>query len=127
MKSLMRFLITIVLVAIAFIGSSNKSDLRIQENPTQDSILEISSSYSPSFESCSELCIRSQVFSFPAFRVQNATQRTTNICKNNIEFIKTGKIFNRNIINFIQKKSLIERFSFIKPFHRMISLGKLVI
>ncbi|MEE0889240.1 MAG: hypothetical protein U0L57_03405 [Bacteroidales bacterium] len=127
MKSLMRFLITIVLVAIAFIGCSNKSDLKMKENPTQDSILEFFSSYSSSFDSYSDLCIHSQAFSFPAFRVQNATQRTTNICKNNVEFIKTGKIFNRNIINLIQKKSLIEQFSFIRPFHRMICLGKLVI
>lgn len=127
MKSLMRYLITIILVVITFVSCSNKSDLKMNENPKQNLITESFLSYYSSFDSYSDLCIRSQVISFPAFRLQNVTQRTTNICKNNVGFIKTGKIFNRNIINFIQRKSLIEQLSFIKPIQRMISLGKLVI
>lgn len=123
----MRFLITIILLAIAFVSCSNESDLKTKENPTANLISGLeTASYDVSCLD-SDFYFHNRVISFTAFRVQNATQRTTNVCKNNVEFIKTGKIFNRNIINLIQKKSLIEHSSFIKPIHRMISLGKLVI
>lgn len=123
----MRCLITIILVAIAFVSCSNESDLKTINNPTANLTTELESASYDVSSLDSDFYFHSRVVSFTAFRLQNLTQRTTNFCKNNVEFIKTGKIFNTNIINLIQKKSYIKHSSFIKPTHRMIGLGKLVI
>ena len=54
-------------------------------------------------------------------------KRTNPVSKNNLEFLKDGKIINANVLNLIHKNSLIKHCSFIKPIHRLIGLGKLVI
>lgn len=119
--------IIVILFAIAFMGSGNKSDLKTVNNPTNDLNSELVATYYDSSSLESEFCFHRQVVSFSAFRVQNLTKRTNSVGKNNLEFLKDGKIINANVLNLIHKKSLIKHSSFIKPFHRMICLGKLVI
>ena len=127
MRGLIRNLIIVISVAIAFVSYSNESDLKTIDNPTESLNSELfSSSYDFSC-SDSEFCFHSRVVSFSAFRLQNLVKRTNPVSKNNLEFLKDGKIINANVLNLIHKNSLIKHCSFIKPIHRLIGLGKLVI
>lgn len=123
----MRHLITIILAALAFAGCSKDSDLKTKENPMDNTPTELVSTYLSLSCLDSDIYFQRQISSTTALRVQNATKRTSNANKNNLEFVKVGKIINTNILNLIHKKSLHQNISFIRPFHRMICLGKLVI
>ena len=123
----MRNLIIVILVAVALMGSSNKSDLEIVNNPTEDLPSEIVTTYYDFSSLETEFCFHRQVVSFSAARVQNLAKRTSSVGKNNAEFLKDGKIINANVLNLIHKNSLIKHYCFTKPIHRLISLGKLVI
>lgn len=127
MKVLEKYLIAIIFIAIAFVSCGKDLDLESKENPTETSTSELISPYLNSSNIDFDICFQRQVYSTTAFRVQSAAKRTSNANKNNLEFVKVGKIINTNILNLIHKKSLQQNISFIKPFHRMICLGKLVI
>lgn len=127
MKVLEKYLIAIIFIAIAFVSCSKESDLETKENPISSATTELVSEYLSSSCSDSDIYFQRQVYSTTAFRVQSTEKRTSNANKNNLEFVKVGKIINTNILNLIHKESLYQHISFIKPFHRMICLGKLVI
>lgn len=127
MKVLEKYLIAIIFIAIVFVSCGKDLDLESKENPTETSTSELISPYLNSSNIDFDICFQRHFSSTTAFRVQSAAKRTNNANKNNLEFVKVGKIINTNILNLIHKKSLQQNISFIKPFHRMICLGKLVI
>jgi hypothetical protein len=125
-KVLLRYLIPVILAAIALVGHNYSSDLSLMISSNDDCDTELASSYSTSlFES--DVLVHPNLTSHQAFRLQTTNKRPSNTYKNSLEFVKLGKRINTGVINLIQKKSLTSHSSFIKPYHRMICLGKLII
>lgn len=127
MKKLLRHLIPIILVAITFMGGTDESGSQATKNPAGNAIAGTASYASDSWVSDVYLYLTQQTPGANMFRVPGTSQRTKTAHKNPFEFIKAGKIIQTGICNFIHKESLTVHSSFIKPAHRLISLGKLII
>ena len=127
-KNLLRHFIPVVLVAIAFIiGSGNRTDSVALECIANTLTTETECCNLESPVSQLDLLFPRQISGTNIPRLQNATKRTSNTHRNNLEFVKAGKVINAGIISSIQKESLNIHISFIKPACRLISLGKLII
>lgn len=125
-EKLLRYLIPIILMTIAVTGYTNKADSLSHNRLTTASNIEIMT-YDFYSASESDFFVQPHQTTSPAFRPQNTAKRTNNAPKHTPEFVKLGKIINTAVINLNQKKSLTTHSSFIKPYHRMICLGKLII
>lgn len=125
MKNLYRYIILSLLFAVAFICNVS--------TPASDmgGVIDVESSvvtcYVDSSESDSNLFIPRQSSSANVLRLQSTVKRTNNACKNNIEFVKVGKLINADVKNFIQRESLLTCSMLVRPFLRLISMGKLII
>ena len=125
-EKLLRYLIPIVLFAVAVYGNSGKLDSFSDTTLTIGVASEVLSCYSDAV--CdSDYLLQSPITFSHSFRLQTTTKRTNNTCKNNFEFLKFGRIADCNITNLLQKKSITRYSLFIKPSHRMICLDKLLI
>ncbi|MEE1002044.1 MAG: hypothetical protein U0L37_08815 [Bacteroidales bacterium] len=125
-EKLLRYLIPIVLFAVAVYGNFGKLDSLSDTSPTIGVTSEVLSCYSDAV--CdSDYLLQSPITFSHSFRLQTTTKRTNNTCKNNFEFLKFGRIADCNITNLLQKKSITRYSLFIKPSHRMICLDKLLI
>ena len=125
MKNLYRYIILFFLFAVAFICNVNTpaSDMG-GVNDVESSVV---TCYVDSSESDSNLFIPRQSSSANVLRLQSTVKRTNSGCKNNVEFVKVGKLINADIKNFIQRESLLTCSMLVKPFLRLISMGKLII
>ena len=62
-----------------------------------------------------------------AVRLQGFAKRSANGYKNNLEFLKAGKVVNAGVRSYIREESLNIHYLFIKPTRRLIGFGKLLI
>ena len=125
MKNLYRYIILSLLFAVAFICNANTpvSDMG-GANEVECGVV---TCYLDSSESDSNLFIPRQSSSANVLRLHSTVKRTNSGCKNNVEFVKVGKLINADVKNFIQRESLLTCSMLVKPFLRLISMGKLII
>lgn len=124
-KILFRFLIPII-IAIAFINGTEKVETTFSDDYTSELTTIPTAYYSDLSESNFVLC-HTPLQSPNLIRGQNTLTRKVYTHNNNFKHLKADKIENIGIKKSATRKSLFVHFSFIKPFHRLISLGKLVI
>lgn len=129
MKDILKYIIPIVIVAIAFIAGTNETQSVNSRNsdgdyPVKDIsfILDNTRDYS---ELKSELC-PTRIQSNITLR-QNSSKRANNTLRNNFEFDEQDKIINSFFRLFITKTSQTQQTSFTTSSQRLISFGKLLI
>ena len=130
MKNRLRFLLPILFIAIAFVcdawgcapvpQTTEPVTVDSEDNPQTIDTLE-------SFPSELDLQLPRRFSGVNTTRLQSVVKRTCNTFRNNIEFLKAGKIVYAGFESFIHKESLNLGYLFVKPCHRLIWLGKLII
>ena len=126
-KNLLRFIIPIIAI-FAITCGINKSESVVTENFFTDGLTTpIDASYTEPTTLDFDLFFPRQVSSTNLLRIQNSTNRTNNANKNHFKYFNSIRVEYLGIKNFFNENSSIIHSSFIKPFHRMICLGKLVI
>lgn len=126
MKILLKYLIFTTIV-FAFIGGTDKSNSANCENLVCGLSVEFISDYTDLSIFDSALHNSRQVSPTNIIYSNTPLQRVNNANKHNFTFIKAGKTLNTRIINSTQNNSQIFYSSLIKPAHRLISFGKLII
>ena len=91
-----------------------------EDNPQSIEVLE-------SFPLESDLQLPRRFSGVSAPRLQNVVNRTYNTFRNNIEFLKAGKVVYAGFKSSIHKESLNLGYLLVKPCHRLTWLGKLII
>ena len=124
----LKIFILIVLAAVALSGCTTRSGSTTIENQTLTSHYDIDAQYFDIDTPDIDLSLPRQVSGISNIhRVPNLLKRTNSWHKNNFEFVKSGKVVNVSISNFIQKESLSNLHRFAKSASWLISLGKLII
>lgn len=124
----LKIFILTVLAAIALVACATKSDSTTVESQALVSHSDIDVCYSDIDTPNLDLNLPRQISGISNIhRVANAPKRTGNWHKNNFEFVKSGKVVNVGISNFIQKESLSYLHRFAKSASWLITLGKLII
>ena len=123
-KNLFRFLILII-IAVAFFNGNYNSDSLVTETTCDDLTSELNYDY-PDFSPLN-LDLYIQIPSTNSLRQSSNTKRLNSSQKHYLKLLKLYKSRDLVTPNFILQKFSIVHATFIKPFHRMISLGKLVI
>ena len=126
-KNLLRFITPIIILAIALTIGTNNSKSIVLEESIDNSMSQIDATYIKPATIDFELFFPRQISSTNILRLQNTAKRINSTQKNNITPFNSSRIENLGIKNFINEKSSIIHSSFIKPFHRLICLGKLII
>ena len=118
----------LVLFAVVFFDGTAKADATIWEDASEE--------LCANADACDSACfVSDQDWSYPPRQVSLAhSSRVKNVAKRNVQtqrynggFCKSGKVADAVFNQFIPTKSLILYSFFIKPAHRLISLGKLII
>ncbi|MBE6318502.1 MAG: hypothetical protein E7081_05970 [Bacteroidales bacterium] len=126
-KNLLRFIIPIIAL-FAITCGINKSESVITEQEITDNLtIQIDTSYTEPATLNFDLLFPRQISSTNLLRIQNSTNRTNNANKKNFKYFNFIRVEYLGIKNIFNEKQLIIHSSFIKPFHRLICLGKLVI
>lgn len=126
MSRVLRYM-CLFIVAVATINCSAESDSAIAQTLTN---LPDTSLSTYQFESpLSELavCTSRQLQTTATHRHYNSGKRQNSSNRNNYDFVKSGKIFNNEIINSTLTSNLIASSSFTRPASRLAALGKLII
>ena len=124
----LKIFILIVLATVALSGCTTKPDSIIIENRADISYSNVEVQYFDIDTPDIDLSLPRQVSGISNIhRVPNVVKRSGNWHKNNFEFVKSGKVVNVSISNFIQKESLSNLHRFAKSASWLISLGKLII
>lgn len=121
-KSLLRYIIPVVLAVITLICGVGDADTYVSDNhPSETFATEIATCYIDVTPDAN-MYLSHQV---PSSQVLRLKKNNSN--KYFLGLVKACKIPSTGIGNFVQRKSLIIHSSFIKPAHKLICLGKLVI
>jgi hypothetical protein len=124
----LKIFILIVLATVALSSCTTRSDSTTVENQTLVSHSDIDVHYFHLDTPNVDLSLPRQISGISNIhRVPNVVKRSGNWHKNNFEFVKSGKVVNVSISNFIQKESLSNLHRFAKSASWLISLGKLII
>lgn len=124
----LKIFILIVLAAIALVACATKSDSTTVESQALVSHSDIDVCYFDIDSPNLDLSLPRQISGISNIhRVPNVVKRTTSWHRNNFEFVKSGKVVNVCICDFIQKESLSYHHRFVKSTSWLISLGKLII
>ena len=116
-----------VIIAVAFIDESGKSDFAVMEGQNEGLPTEGICYYADSDMLCSGSCIPRQYSFANVMRMQRTfAKRVNHTHKYNFEPV-LGRVADTGIGIFNTPKTLIGRHRFIKSVSRLISLGKLVI
>ena len=127
MKHWLRYLILFIFAVLYYDGTA-KVDMPIEDSVEAD--------YSANVVSCetgfglpeAEWCLPPRHVSFAnSQRLQSSVKRITSTQRYIGGFYKTGKDSDAGSLQFIPNNNLISYSFFIKPAHRLISLGKLII
>ena len=119
--------IFILLATIVWAGYTTESDSSVTKNQTKSLPSEITAHYLDSSTSNLDLNLPCQSSGTNYLRTNTTVKRPNIGSKNNFEFVKSGKVVNVRICNFIQKESLSNHFCFAKSSSWLITLGKLII
>jgi hypothetical protein len=129
LKRVLRYLIPLVAMAIAFIGNSSAATNEISSH-LSDNISHFEFQDNCTFE-CSDgestLFLPRQTTASAPSHLHGTSKRYNNAHKHNFEFTKSGKCFSTCIENYIHQHELSTHLSFTKSHHRLIGLGKLII
>lgn len=128
MRRIFSCFIVILIVAIAWVGSTTESDSSIIESQIVSLSSEVTAHYIDSFTPNFDLNLPRQ-FSGTSniLRANNAAKRSNIGHKNNIVFVKVGKVINVCCSNFILQESFKNRHLFVRSSSWLIRLGKLII
>lgn len=126
MKKLLKYLLPVIAV-LAFWNCMDAPVRSAAEEVSVAMSLEEAAYQTTISDPESELCLPRQVSSANFHRVQSTARRTGGACRNNIEFIKAGKMVNADIKYSVQIKDIIIHSSLIEPAHRLLCLGRLII
>jgi hypothetical protein len=126
MKKLLKYLLPVILV-VSFWSSADESATTLPEKV--DAGMTVSdAAYKAEISAAeSEFCLPRQVSFANSQRVQSSPRRTGGAQRSNLEFTKSGKVFNVGIRYFVQKRSIIAHSALMEPSHRLLYLGKLII
>jgi hypothetical protein len=124
----LKIFILIVLATVALYSCTTRSDSTTIESQALVSHSDIDVHYFHLDTPNVDLSLPRQISGISNIhRVPNVVKRSGNWHKNNFEFVKSGKVVNVSISNFIQKESLSNLHRFAKSASWLISLGKLII
>lgn len=128
MEKLLRYFIPILLLAaVTFAGNAENSDSVATEWQTHILTSELDSHYWETLETQSDLHFPCQASSVNIFRLQSTAKRTGRTCKYKSSF-GIQKAGNTLCVGNISKKHFFSiQYAFVKPSHRLISLGRLII
>lgn len=127
MNHILRYLIPILFSAVAFVCGAETVDYTDTNADYQQQALPLSSEALDSSASDLEFYLPTQILGANAFRPQPTAKRTSSTQKNNYEFVKYGKVISIANRHFCQSKPLNALSSRIKPVHRLVCLGRLII
>lgn len=129
MSHILRYLIIILFSAVAFVCGAETVDYTNANisADAQQQALPLSSEALDSSASDLEFYLPTQILGANTFRPQPTAKRTGSTQKNNYEFVKCGKVINIANRHFCQSKPLNVLSSRIKPVHRLVCLGRLII
>ena len=124
----LKFFILLIFATVALVGCTVETDSQVVENRADISYSNIGVQYFDIDTPDIDLNLPRQISGISnVHRVQNVVKRTNSWHKNNFEFVKSGKVVNVGISNFIQKESLSYLHRFVKSASWLITLGKLII
>ena len=127
-KKMLRYIVPLIALAIAFIGNSSAMGTISSSSSHNAHSSELRADY---FIECagteSSLYIPRQTSATSLTHLHGTAKRINNAHKNNFEFTKAGKCFGASVENYIQQYYLTQHPSFTKSHHRFIALGKLII
>lgn len=123
---MLKYIVSII-IAIAFFNGSEKTESVILTDEHGDSISEGLASYTNISVEDFNLLFTFRTSTNYTYTAQSSSNRTTNSLKNNLRFIKSSNFSDYHNPNFTPKYFTSIHFLFIKPIHRLISLGKLLI
>ena len=126
MKRLLKYLL-VLMVAAAFLGSADKSIPEVEAQAIEDISFNSSEYTTDLSPTDSEFNLPRQTSFANSQRVPSTVRRTNSVCRNNVEFAKSGKVINAGLVFFIQLQSLIIHSALAEPSHRLLCLGKLII
>ena len=130
MKNGLRYLLPLLFVAMVLFCSVGECVRLLQTTETvvvdsEDDVQSLESL--ESFASESDLQLPRRISGVGAPHFQSTVKRTGNTYKNNLEFLKAGKVVYAGFESHVHKESLNIGYLFVEPCHRLIRLGKLVI
>ena len=126
MKRLMKYLLLFIVAATFWSSESNATSSHYAEDIADISFNGFVSQTSVSSpESQFNLPRQSSISSGPG--VQGAIRRTQTAHRNNIEFTKSGKVFNAGLRYSVQLHSIIIHSTLVEPSRRLLCLGRLII
>ena len=128
MARILRLFILVLLTTVALVGCSTEFDSSANAShatafPSAIDVFEIDCD-TPSLEL---LLPRQNSGLTNVYRSHYTVKRLSNRHKNNVEFVKGGKIVNVSLGNFIQQQSFKNLHRFVRSASWLISLGKLII
>ncbi len=126
MKKLLSFIIPII-IAVTFINGKEE----VKSTNLDDYATDLTTKNCTYLDDCFvydlDIYLPRQTSTPSVLRLQNQTKRTNISHNNHFKTIKAGKFDDSYLRKIYQQKSHIVHFSFIKPFHKLISLGKLIV
>ena len=124
----LKFFILLIFATVALVGCTVETDSQVVENQANISCPNIDVQCFDIDTPDLDLNLPRQISGLSnVYRVPNVVKRTNSWHKNNFEFVKSGKVVNVGISNFIQKESLSYLHRFAKSASWLIALGKLII
>lgn len=126
MTRLLKYLLPFI-AAVVFWNCSDAHVSSISEASLPDMAFQEAALQTNISASDSELCLPRQVSFAGSQRVQSTSRRTSSVQRNNLEFIRSGKVINAGLRYFLQRKSIIVHSTQIDPANRLITLGQLII
>jgi hypothetical protein len=126
-KKILKCLIVVLLATITMVGCATESDSTIVESQVNTSPTEIEAHYSDSSTADIDIHLARQITSVSNMLRAISTVKRANILKNNVEYLKAGKVVNVAIGNFVQQESFYNKHRFAKSSSWLISLGILII
>ena len=125
---LLNIISVFILSYVAALGGGDVQQCVVESSGSIDGVIpQTEYYYSNSSHSDTDIDLPRQHTIATVLRIQSQGQRQFNAHKNNFDYQKSGKVYNVSIDNIIFKRFLILHLAFIKPDHRFISLGKLII
>lgn len=126
MKRILKYLIPLI-VAVACFETDCWSDISSYDKVTQDYSLEAAKYSSYISETDSDICLPRQVSPANTISVQHCAKRPLSLQRQNVEFVKSGKVIKPDIRYFQQLSSISTHSSLTDPAHNLTRLGKLII
>lgn len=127
MKHWLRYLILFIFAVLYYDGTA-KVDVSIEDSVEAECAANVVSCDTGFGLPEAEWCLPPRNVSFAnSQRLQSSVKRITSTQRYIGGFYKTGKVSDAGSLQFIPNNNLISYSFFIKPAHRLISLGKLII